>query len=139
MPKQTKQDYFTALVLKEGWEQSTKTWGKYRTFSHPEKLYKIFLGKNGAIRVGRTQANSRSWTDREDTFVRALANGSISPNKVLPSKPVFPEQLCKHSSMTIEPNWCNEKTLYFEGTCDDCGTKFLMATAREHLPVRSQA
>jgi len=48
--------------------------GKYVVYVHANMEEKIFLGKNGAFRIGRTRTESRSYTESRDTGITFIMN-----------------------------------------------------------------
>ncbi len=71
----TLQDKYKARLEAYGFKRdlSTRT-SKYIVMTHLKYPYKVYLGRNGAIRVGYTLASSTSWTHAARGF---LANIEI--------------------------------------------------------------
>lgn len=58
----TKQERYAAALLKQGFVEIESNSGKYRTLRSPQgTLY--FLGKSGAVRVGRCPSQSYAMTE----------------------------------------------------------------------------
>ena len=64
MAKLTKRDKIVAALLERGCEEMDCRSGKYRQFNRPEvEGSYLFVGKKGAVRVGRVATKSLSITN----------------------------------------------------------------------------
>jgi len=49
---------------KKGWVHVEGTSGKYKTFEHPNRDTKLFVGRSAALRAGKNPSNSYSLTNK---------------------------------------------------------------------------
>lgn len=66
MAKPTKTEQVIAKLQELGYVESKASGRKHRCFTHPKMSEdrKVFVGKAGAVRIGRCVTDSFSYTDR---------------------------------------------------------------------------
>lgn len=64
MTAQTKADWLVAKLVSLGCREVASGSRRYRKFTNPESRLPLWIGKQGAVRVGRTVSDSVSVTDQ---------------------------------------------------------------------------
>ena len=71
MPKNRIQDQLHKGLLAIGWAEVESSSMKYRTYENPMKGgQRMFTGKSGALRVGKTVSNSTSYPEYGKMLLR---------------------------------------------------------------------
>ena len=76
MAKMKIQDRLHKGLMVTGWTEVESTSKKYRTYENPMKVTKVFTGKAGALRVGKTASNSTSYPEYGQMVLRLAEKGS---------------------------------------------------------------
>ena len=66
----TQQDRNHNGCIAAGWTRVRL--GRHWTYEAPGTKLKIYLGRSGAVRIGRTKRESRSYTDQPEAFMDFL-------------------------------------------------------------------
>lgn len=73
MPKQTIQSQTVEALKAWGCQEVQGRSSKYRTFTHPNMEWKIFIGRKDSVRVGSCATKSHSMRGDRDLTLRYIA------------------------------------------------------------------
>ena len=83
MAKTTIRDRYEAGLVAIGWSLINGASSKYKTFVKTGKDRKVFLGKSGAVRIGKNSTNSIPVQDRTKEILIDASEGKEVISRVL--------------------------------------------------------